>query len=119
MKLNTVIISNTVREELPNTIKVSDDEEVSIKEISAVITEIDCNATPFIDKKYDKGFSVGVKALGERRIYKMNEVGNASISVSKNQIGDFVYLPADASIKDVMNAINNLVRKISNTNAWT
>ena len=117
MRYNAVIISNTLREELPNTIKVSDDESLSVKETSAVITEIDCETTPFIDKKYDKGFSVGVKALVERRIYKEDEAGTASVTVLKDHIGDFVYLTEDASIKDVMNAINDLVRKISNTNA--
>lgn len=117
MRLNTVINSNTLREELPNTIKVSDDESLSVKETSVFINEIDCKATPFIPKEYDKCFSVGVKALVERRIYKTNEAGYASVTVSKDQIGDFVYLTEDASIKDVMNAINDLVRKISNTNA--
>ena len=112
MRMNAVIISQMVREEIPKTIKVDDNTSLSVKDTTVVVTEFDRKETPFITSEYEKGFSVGVKVLVERRQYAKN-----AVSVVKDHIGDFVYLPEDASIRDVMNAINDLVRKISNPNA--
>ena len=112
MRMNAVIISQAVRDEIPKTIKVDDNTSLSVKDTTVVITEFDRKETPFITSEYEKGFTVGVKVLVERRRFAEN-----SVSVEKDQLGEFVCLPVDASIKDVMNAINDLVRKISNPNA--
>lgn len=123
MKFNAVINSNTLRKTIPNTIKVSDDESLSVKETAVIIKEIDYDTAPFCCKKGEEKFSVGVRALVERRVYKANDNGSAGVSVEvsaeNDYIGDYVYLPEDASLKDAMNAINDLVCKISNPNALT
>ena len=117
MRINAVINSTTVQEALLETIKVSDEESLSIKETSVIISECDHENAPFICKEGEKKFSVGVRALVERRIYKENDDKNASVSVEKDHIGNYVHLPENVSLKEVMNAINELVRNISTPNA--
>lgn len=112
MRINAVINSQTVREEIPEKIKVSDNESLFIKETTVVISEFDRSTTPFVNSGYEKGFSVGVKALVERRRFADN-----SVTVAKDQIGHFVYIPEDTPIKDAMDVINDLIRKISEPNA--
>ena len=112
MKINAVINSQMVREEIPENIKLSDNESLSVKETTVIIAEFDRNATPFISAEFEKGFSVGVKALVERIKFADN-----SAKVTMEYIGEFVYLPEYVSIKDIMNAINDLIRKVFNPNA--
>ena len=115
MRYSAVILSDMLREEIPETIKVDENTTLVIKETTVIINEIDKNVCPIHPVNFEKCFSVGLKALVERRRYKDYGDGRHSLDVEKDIIGDFAYITYDAPIKEIMDTIDALVRKLFNT----
>jgi hypothetical protein len=113
MRYEAVILSDTLREEIPEKIKVDPNNTFVVKEAEVIITEFDRNVTPFIPRACEKGFTVGLKLRGERRHFEDRD-GSHFVSVEPDQMGDFVYLSEDASMKDFMISLENLIRSYSN-----
>ena len=115
MRYSAVILSDMLREEIPEKIKVDENTTLVIKETTVIINEIDRNVVPIHPVNFEKGFSVGLKALVERRRFEDIGDGRHSVVVEKDIIGDYIYLSYDAPIKDIMETVDVLVRKLFNT----
>ena len=115
MRYSAVILSDMLREEIPEKIKVDDNTTLVIKETTVIIKEIDKNVCPIYSVNFEKGFSVGLKAIVERRRFEDNGDGRHSVNVEKDTIGNFTYISYDAPVEEIMNTIDDLVRKLFKT----
>jgi hypothetical protein len=106
MRFDALIKSDSI-EEIPDVIKLDDNTSVKVKKTDIIITEFDKSVCPFVSAPFDKGISVGLKAEVEKRHF-----GENSVSVERDQIGSFMYFSFDATIKEVMNGINELIHRL-------
>lgn len=112
MRFNAVISGISVTEEIPEKIKLDDNNTLVVKGATVILNEFDRSVDPLSLPTMDKGFTVGLKLTGERRHFEEKSDGRCAVEVNPDQIGNYEVLSPDASLKDVMNAINRLIHNI-------
>ena len=95
--------------EIPDLIKLEDNTSAKVKNASVIIKEFDKSIDPIHSSPFDKGFSVALKLEVEKRYFAAT-----SVRVERDWIGNFMDFSCDATLKDVMNGINELIHRICN-----
>lgn len=114
IRFNAVISAISLKEEIPEKIKLDDDNTFVVKEAKVILNEFDRSVDPLAPIGKDKGFTVGLKLTGERRHFEEKSDGICAVEVKPEQIGNYAVLSHDASLKDVMDAIGGLIHGIGN-----
>jgi hypothetical protein len=113
MNYDAVIKSVSLQEDFPEKIKVDDDTTLIIEDKKIIINEFDREKDPLSSLTFDKGFTVGLKVTVSTRHCEKSEKG-FSVTTKPEMYGEFMYLKHDATLKDVMTAIDELVRSTRN-----
>lgn len=99
-------------EELPEKIKLEDGARFIVEKAQIIINEVDKSKDPLCSIAFDKGYSVALKLDGVRRtIEKVND-SNFRVFNDPDQYGEFVYLSENATLKDVLDAVNGLIQNV-------
>lgn len=110
------VINSYAFEEIPEKIKLEENTSLVVKDAKIIINTFDRNKDPICPAvDFDKGFTVGLKLDGERRVYKDEGGGTHSITREPDIYGEYVVLKDDAKINDVIEAVNGIIHNIKNT----
>lgn len=110
------VINSPAFEEIPEKIKLEEHTPFVVKDAKIIVGTFDKSKDPICPAcDFDKGFTVGLKLDGERRVYKDEGDGKYSITREPDIYGEYVVLKDDAKINDVIEAVNGIINTIKNT----
>lgn len=110
------VINSPSFEEIPEKIELEEHTTFVVKDAKIIIGTFDKSKDPICPAtEFEKGFTVGLKLDGDRRVYKDEGNGTHSITREPDIYGEYVVLKDDAKIKDVIEAVNGIINTIKNT----
>lgn len=111
-KYDAIIQSYSLRETFPEKVKIDDATTLLFRDAKIIFTEFDRSIDPMVVTPCDNGFYVGVKVTTSVRKFAQEGEGKYSVTEKPEQYGEFARLSETATLKDVVEVINELAIKI-------